>query len=354
MLEKLINELEQKIKLDPENSNLISEYALALLAFGDFPEALNHFEKAAKIKPNIQNLQNLAYFYHYEGVPVDRDSWQFKEKEAIDILEEIIKQEPASFFPYNLLGEIYTSNGQYHRAMGLLKKAYLIQPTLENLNNLGVCFYHKSMLKEAAECFRTAFLTNNYQQTLNPILSCGICMAKIGMREEALLLAENLLAESAKFDNWMEKLEDQIAGMYYLLNDFDKFVEIYSELDLFRYEVHCLPPYLYSLWKLGQFEKTEECFEEHINKLEIDMQDILRDDDPDWDVVSKEERVEEIKADIQFLKTTKENIFEGKKPEFVFEPEIARGCYVFGCKMHNHPYYIELEEKKSGEDTIQI
>ncbi|MFD4819655.1 tetratricopeptide repeat protein [Peribacillus butanolivorans] len=56
-------------------------------------------------------------------------------------MKKVIQYDPSSTFSYNLLGEIYTKNHDYEEAIEVLLKTISIQLTLENLNNLGVCYY---------------------------------------------------------------------------------------------------------------------------------------------------------------------------------------------------------------------
>ncbi|WML49996.1 tetratricopeptide repeat protein [Neobacillus sp. PS3-34] len=339
--EGLADEMKIRLKQESNNTNLINDFAIALMESRDYEGALLQFKRAVKIKPNIQSLNNLGYFYYTEGEPTDDGHWKYEEKKAIEVLERAIELKPSSYFPYNLLGEIYTSNGNYKRAIELLLMAISIQPTIENLNNLGVCYYKKSMLKEAAGSFKKAYSARRKDNlSLHPLLGYGICIAKLGGRDEALKIAKELLIENEKLEDRFDRIEDQIAFIYYLTDEFNEFVSVYSKLNLAHYQVDWLPPYLYSLSKLGEVKKIDQLLESLIQHKEQEIEETFEDDD-DWEPGRKEEYIGELRQDIDYLRSTKKEIFEGKRQVLEYEPNIEHACYLFGCRRHNHSHYHE-------------
>jgi tetratricopeptide (TPR) repeat protein len=338
-----VNVLQKRVIQEPDNVNLLNDYAMALMEDNKYEEALLQFENAVKIKPNIQSLHNLAFFYYTEGEPLGDGCWRYKEQEAITILESVVQHKPTSYIPFTLLGEIYTSKGNYDRSIDLLLISISIQPTFENLNNLGVCYYKKSMWIQAAECFKKAYSMRKKDDiVLHPLLGYGICLAKLGQREEAVKIANKLLLQNQKIESLIDKLEDQIAFIFYLTEHFNDFVNIYSTLNLFNYTADWLPPYFYSLWKLCELNKMEKVSENLIRHKENEIQEVLEEDDTDWEPGRKVEFINELKSDIDFIKTTVKKINSGIRPNLHFDPNIETRCYLFGCRRHNNPTYISF------------
>lgn len=335
---RLVSQLQEQVKQEPNNICLINDLAIALIEINNYEEAFVQFKKAADIHPNVQSLNNLAYFYYTEGEPLVEGGWRIKEKEAIELLQKVIQHNPSTYFSYNLLGEIYTENHNYEQAIEVLSKAISIQPTLENLNNLGVCYYKTSMLHQAAEYFyksNSKRSENNF--SLNPLLSYGICLAKLGEREEAIKIANQLLVLNQQLE---ENLEDQIADIYYITGDYNEFVSIYSKLNLLSYTVDWMPPYLFSLKELGLLDKIEETVEFIIKHKEKEMQETLVDDEEDWEPGRKEEYINELQMEMDFLRNLQKQIIKGKRPSFNYQPSVETGCYLFGCKRHKNPNYL--------------
>jgi tetratricopeptide (TPR) repeat protein len=73
--EEIVKILQKRIIKEPDNVNLINDLAIALMETNHYEEALLQFKKAAKNKPSIQSLHNLAYFYYTEGEPLE-DGWK--------------------------------------------------------------------------------------------------------------------------------------------------------------------------------------------------------------------------------------------------------------------------------------
>jgi tetratricopeptide (TPR) repeat protein len=335
--------IQNRIINDPSNINLINDLAIALMETNQYEEALLQFENAAKIKPDIQSLHNLAYFYYSEGEPMGDGCWQIKDQEAIRLLESVIKRKPISHFPYTLLGEIYISKKNFNKAIDLLLISISIEPTLENLNNLGVCYYNKSKWSQAADYFKKAYCKRNKDDIeLHPLLGYGICLAYSGQSAEAVKVANELLSQNQKIESTIDKLEDEIAFIFYLAEQFNDFITIYSKIDLNNYTVDWLPPYFYSLWKQGGLNLMEKVSEDLMLNKENEIQEALEEAEAEWEPGRRIEYINELKSGIDFIKNTVREISSGKKPNLNFEPKIETGCYLFGCQRHKNPIYTRI------------
>ncbi|MFT8316722.1 MAG: tetratricopeptide repeat protein [Sporolactobacillus sp.] len=334
---KLVNQLQKQLKLEPNNTLLINDLAIALLETNDGTGALLQFQKAANIQPTIQSLNNLAYFYYTEGEPLAGGGWRIKTNKAIDLLKKTIQMNPSSYFPYNLLGKIYTEKNDFKQAKKTLREAINIHPTIESLNNLAICYYKTSSLEKAADYFRKANAERTQDHgSLNPLLSYGICSAELGRREEALTAAKELMKQSKKTD---DVEEDQIVEIFYEAKNYSDVISIYSKLNLVSYTVDRLPPYFFALKTLGQLDKVQEILDSLIEYILTEIHEALDENDEDWEPGRKEEYIDELKMDIKFLKHSAEQVGRGVRPSLAFEPHIETGCYLFGCKRHNNPNY---------------
>ncbi|MEB2293708.1 tetratricopeptide repeat protein [Priestia megaterium] len=359
--EEIALEMQKQVEQDPHNVKLRNELAIVLMETNEYEEAFFQLQTAAKIKPSVQTLYNLAYFYFTEGKPIieatsntketqgfeeeaEEESmsytWEMADKEAFDIVEDLLKNKPGHYFIYNLMGEMYIKKEKYEEAINVLKKGIHLTPSLENLNNLGLCYYKKGMLPEAAECFHKAHplrSCNNY--SLFPLLSYGICLAQLGRGSEARKVAKELLFLSEKEE---EALEADIAEIYYILGDYEEFVDIYSKLDWDFYSEAFLPTYFYSLWKLSKIKEIEDIASKTIQRKEKEIKEVIQDPDEEEDF--KDEYEEETMEEITFIKNAVREIYKGKAPIIDYKPQVETRCYLYGCFRHtnSNPNYFSI------------
>ncbi len=359
--EKVSLQLQEQVEKDPNNVKLRNELAIVFMETNEYEEAFFQLQAAAEINPSVQTLYNLAYFYFTEGKPIieatgntreirssEEDAeeesmfstWEIADEEAFDIVEDLLKNKPDHYFPYNLMGEMYIKEEKYEEAINVLKKGSNLTPSLENLSNLGLCYYKKGMLPEAAECFHKAHTLrscNNY--SLFPLLSYGICLAQLGRESEAREVAKELLFLSEKEE---EALEADIAEIYYILGDYEEFVDIYSKLDWDFYSEAFLPTYFYSLWKLSKIKEIEELASKTIQRKEKEMKEVIQDPDEEEDF--KDEYEEVTMEEITFIKNAVREIYKGKAPIIDYKPQVETRCYLYGCFRHtnSNPYYFSI------------
>jgi len=355
------NKLEKKIAKEPNNTKVRNNLAISLMEANRYQEAFLHLEEAAKRDPNVQSLFNLAYFYSTEGKPImskviekeeesekeaqpleekaieeeaEEYSWEIAEDEAFELLEKIMKLDPQHYFPYNLMGEMYIKKEEYETAITFFKQAVSHTPSLENLHNLGMCYYKKGMISTAVDYFGKAHaLRSERNLTLWPMLCYGVCLAQLGRKEEAKAIAKEMLIISEKEE---QEFQSDIAEIYYFVDDYKEFVNEYSKLDWVFYSVEYLPPYFYSLWKLGLSEEIEKLADEVIANKEKQIEEVLNDPE-ECDDFDKVEYEAEIREEIAFVKKTVQDVYAGIRPTVKFEPYLETGCYFYGCFRHNNP-----------------
>ncbi|MED3831578.1 tetratricopeptide repeat protein [Priestia megaterium] len=341
---KIANEyadkLEKEIAKEPNNTKVRNNLAISLMEANRYQEAFLHFEEAAKRNPNVQSLFNLAYFYSTEGKPIidkseeEAYSWEIADDEAFELLKKVVELNPQHHFPYNLMGEMYIKKEKYETAITFLKQAISYTPSLENLHNLGVCYYKKGMIGTAVDYFSKAHaLRSERNLTLWPMLCYGVCLAQLGRKEEAKAIAKEMLILSEKEE---QEFQSDIAEIYYFIDDYKEFVKEYSQLDWVFYSVEYLPPYFYSLWKLGQSGEIEKLAAKIIANKEKQIEEVLNDPE-ECDDFDKVEYEAEIREEIAFVRKTVQNVYAGIRPTVRFEPYLETSCYFYGCFRHNNP-----------------
>lgn len=107
-----------------------------------YEEALQAFQLAVKESRDVHSLTNLAWMYYHE---------ESNSQIAEELLIEVLQMNPQSYFPYNLLGEIYVDRNEWKKAVETLLKGIAITSTIEANNNLAVAYYHLGNLELAAE-----------------------------------------------------------------------------------------------------------------------------------------------------------------------------------------------------------
>lgn len=203
----ILVDLQRRLNKDPKNIHILNELAIVSMEANEYEAALKYFKQAAYLNPSVKSLDNLAYFYFKEGEPIEDGGWKYREDKAIELLEKAIDLEPHSHFPYALLGEIYTEKKDYDRARVLLNKSISIKPTIQNLNNMGVCCFYRSSLEEAYMYFDLASLKRGSEDVSPfPLLSSGISLARLGRMSEAKNVAEELIRFCKETDLFLRKM----------------------------------------------------------------------------------------------------------------------------------------------------
>jgi len=327
--------LKKQLKRQPNNVNLLNELAITLIELNKYEQAYKYLKKAYHLKKGVKQLNNLAYFYYTECKPTlvnGEYEWEDANKEAIDLLEEAIAQNPSSHFPYDLLGEILLYAEKDDKAVDYILKAIKIKPTMNNLNNMGVYYYQKSNFAEAADYFKKA--TKYRVNSLTPLLNYGICLAELNRKEEALEVGEKLLELNEELGDVSYQ---EISYIYYIIKEYQKFEETFTKDDIMFLCVDWYPPYLYGLYELGKMDEMNRFVASVIQKKEKEMQDSLHDEEQDWEEGEYEEYIEEEKKEIAFLKTEKNKVLIGIQPGVDYEASYEKDCYLFGCMRHENP-----------------
>jgi tetratricopeptide (TPR) repeat protein len=187
--------LRKQLKGNPSDASLINKLAIVELGLHKDYEAFRFFKKAAKVKPGVQSLNNLAWFYLYNPEA------GYDANKAIDLLQDTLELNPKSEFPYCLLGEAYLKANKPIEAKEILEKAIVLKSDFVTLNNLGVAFYKLGLIEEASERLLLAHKAQKDKiESLLPYFNYGICQAELFNKANANKVL-NICSSAKKLPN---------------------------------------------------------------------------------------------------------------------------------------------------------
>ena len=102
--------------------------------------------------------------------------------------------------------------------------------------------------------------------------------------------------------------------------------------------------FVYALYKTNNFSRINEVIRECIEAKTAEIEDVQNEEvEENWTENDKKELIEEYTEENNCYKTMVERIKSGYVPGLEFETDFIGGCYLFGCKRHNH---LEYENKR--------
>ncbi|MDZ5471436.1 tetratricopeptide repeat protein [Bacillus sp. 31A1R] len=300
----------------------INQKAIELLEDNRYEESLQLFKEAVQHSRDVQSLTNLAWIYCYE---------EYSDLEALPLLEEVIYMKPLSYFPYNLLGEVYLRLEKWELAKDVLEKSISIRPTMTAYNNLGVSHYYLGNFQEAAKFFLLGSEPSDFA-----LYSHVLCLIKTGAVTKARKILDTFSEQDSEFIG-----EVDLADLYVELGCFQDAITWFKKGWAHYYkQPSWINRYVYSLLKLQLKEKAQKLLFEVINEKVAELKDVKEECcDETWTEIDKQEMMDELADEIKVYEMMIQKILPGYIPEFVFTPSIKTACYLFGCKRHNYPEY---------------
>jgi tetratricopeptide (TPR) repeat protein len=126
---------------DKPDAKAIVAQGVALHDAGKYPEAIAKYDEALRIDSTFQT----AYYEKSYTLSVDG-----REKEAIPVLEKLLKLNPASGGAYDLLGTIYDDLHETDKAIGYYKTGIAEDPDYQRLHfNIAIAYYRTGKYEEA-------------------------------------------------------------------------------------------------------------------------------------------------------------------------------------------------------------
>ncbi|PEJ42311.1 tetratricopeptide repeat protein [Bacillus wiedmannii] len=297
----------------------INERAIEMFEQNKYVEAMELFHQAVHESRGVQSLNNLAWMYFYEEENDDK---------ALELIKEVVKLDPSSYFPYNILGEIYTKQEKWEEAKEVLQKSISMQPSNEAFHNVAVAHYNLGELEKASEFFLRVAEDSDYI-----MYSYVKCLIDLGRTTEA---KEKLDAFNRKADNFLGEIH--VADLYVELNCYNEAIEWFEKgyKEVWK-SPNWISRFVYALYKANNFSRINEVIQESIEAKTSEIEDVQNEEvEENWTEKDKTELIEEYTEENNCYKTMIERIKSGYVPGLEFETYHLGGCYLFGCKRHNH------------------
>lgn len=301
----------------------INQKAIESLENNEYDAALALFKEAVSESRNVQSLTNLAWIYYHE---------EYDPEAALELVQEAISLNPASHFPYNLLGEIYIELEKWEDASKVLVNSIAIQPSKEAYNNLAIANYHLGELKGAAASFLKSAGPSDYA-----MYSHINCLIELGKTAEA---KRKLDAFSENDDEFVGEVH--VADLYFELQCYSEAVHWYEQSwGTWHKTPDWVCSYIYSLIHTDSLNRAVEIVNECIQLRVDDIQEEQAEEcSEDWTESEKSEYIKQLEADRQEYESMIKKISSGYVPPLKFTTSLSSSCYLFGCSRHNHPEYI--------------
>ncbi len=175
MFEYAKDEFEKAYELDPENKDIIFEYANYLHATGDYVKADEMYKYALSQTPEDANFLTFAA----------KNKMNLNDNEAAySMLLKALAKAPTSDFILFMVGKAAYLMKDYENAKLYLVKAYEIAPNDEIENILALCYFNLGNFMQANQLF-LKILEANPKNTLL-LLNSAKCYEQIGDKDKAL------------------------------------------------------------------------------------------------------------------------------------------------------------------------
>ncbi|WP_133297967.1 tetratricopeptide repeat protein [Paenibacillus paeoniae] len=285
-----------------------------------FEEALKTFQLAVKESRDIQSLTNLAWIYYHE-----KSNSQIAE----ELLNEVLQMTPSSYFPYNLLGEIYVERNEWRKASDILTQSIKIMPTPEAFNNLGIAKYHLRELQDASELF----LKGSKSESDYSLYSHIKCLIELNENIRAKKVLETFNETDDEFVGNVE-----VAELYYEMNEYNESI-LWFEKGWNEYykQPSWVEEYIYVLIKTNRMEAAKEKLKIAMEEKQLEIEGSEQDECNEvWTQLDKDMNIQHLNEEYMQYQSLIERILSGYTPKIKFTTSLYSGCYLFGCKRHNN------------------
>lgn len=300
----------------------INQKAIELLEKNEYEDALSLFQKAVDESRNVQSLTNLAWIYCNE---------EYEDAKAIVLLEEVITMNPSSYFPYNLLGEIYIRLEKWEDAKDIFVTSISIHPTKTAYNNLAVANYHLGNIEESSKYFLLASGNSDYA-----MYSHVKCLIELGKLNEAKIKIDKFSKDDDEFVG-----EVDLADLYVELGFYKEATEWFKKgWNIYLKQPNWISRYVYSLLKLSNSTYAHDLLNEVIEQNIEEIKEATEEEcDEGWSESDKQVYIKEKLDEKKVYEQLFERISSGYVPTMKFNTSIQTACYLFGCTRHNHAEY---------------
>lgn len=289
-----------------------------------YEEALQAFQLAVNESRNVQSLTNLAWIYYHE---------ESNSQLAEELLTEALLLKPQSYFPYNLLGEIYLERNEWQKAIDPLLKGIAITSTIEANYNLAVAYDHLGELELAAQSYLKGSKTTSDYASMSHIS----CLIRLGKKEEAKARLEKVDEEDDEFVGSVE-----VAEAYFELEDYIT-AELWYKKSWNEYykQPNWIEGFIYTLVKNNKFDEAEQRMQLALEEKQAEIEDSKQDEcnDDSWTESDKERNIQMLTSEFNQYQSLLERIESGYIPSMQFTTSLITRCYLFGCTRHQNSEY---------------
>ena len=198
------------LEIDPKSANAELGLAHALAQQGKLSDADPHFHQAARLEPKYREyLLELAEFYE-------------KNQQAPAAIA-IYKEFPDNAAAQEQLGELLLENKQYADAIPSLEAAYAKDPTQANRAALAASYIFAGQLEKATPLLDQAVAADPSNYDLR------MMYARALRDRKQFPAAAKQFYEAARLKPAESKTWDQLAGMLFMMNDFEQSLQAYTK-----------------------------------------------------------------------------------------------------------------------------
>ena len=334
-LEKMQGYLESKLVENPSNIDIVCTLASVKLELRCGDEAyvellenfLRDFDNTLDSKDKARIYTNIAFVEDYSQKALE---YLNKAKDLKSTFVETYK----ALGLYNFSEYEYSSNLEnLELSREFFEIAKNLDESYESVLDYAVTLYELKQYEKAKETFLELYKT--YPDRMWLKLCLAYCEVYLGNKEEAMHYLQQIKLDSD--DNYNLNTDDiadfQIFDAYYVLEEYDKFLEYCDEdVDENYYVIDC--DYLfYTLWIKGKLERFKKLEENNRAYLEQALKESFEDE---YD--SEEEKKETIESWEDDLKKFNEMIRLIKagapRPEVRLKLYPEYSCFMVDCVRH--------------------
>ena len=187
-LERAEKHLNEALRLDPKDVEVIFQIGRLKLEKGLFDEAMERFQKVLALSPN-----HVGALY-WSGVTEQRRG---RLSEADDFFRKAIKADPYDARAFNALAMMYWENGAESEAMAVLKEAIRLNPEdAETHHNMGLVYMGMNNFKSAVDEFISALEYDPDDSVAAFNLACALI--RLGKYNQASFYLKKFIVEGRK------------------------------------------------------------------------------------------------------------------------------------------------------------
>ena len=331
--EKLENYLLKKKEENPLDLDVLLNLASAKLELrkdGESVEILEDFlQQNSKILSDDEKSRiytDLAFYYYGE--------------ERLKYLKLAYDLNSPHVDTYKALGIYYFSEYQcdhskenLHLSTKYFKIAKEMDNEYEHAFNFAVCLYEDGDYFRAAANFKE--ILKEYPSRMRLLLSLSYCKAYLGNIDRAKLYLDQVkIGMDENYHLSTDEINDyEIFDLYYVLGDYDKFLDCWAKENIEEYYTLDWDHYFYTLWLKGNKDLFYKLVEKNISYLDMTTLEASEDEyesEEEKKTILAELRQE--KKDFEDMRLRVQNSNEKPKLKLSLEPEM--NCFLIDCIRH--------------------